>query len=81
MYGHGAGIKCIAAGKTQVFTGSLDGCICIWDPATFTFISQVQVHTRAVNSMVFVGNTVWSASDDRSIRVIDAAVTSVQDIT
>lgn len=41
---------------------------------TGELLTQLQCHSRAVNALVLVGTDVWSASDDRSIRVIDAEV-------
>jgi WD40 repeat protein len=70
---HNASIRCIQKVGDTVWSGSTDGCVCIWDTSTpIKHIKQIQCHTRGVNALCLSGNYVWSGSDDKCLRVTDA---------
>lgn len=71
LKGHNAGVKCmLTVGNNNVWSASADGCVCIWDTTSpIKLIKQIQCHTRSINAMCQVGNQVWTASDDKQIRV------------
>ncbi len=60
----------VIGGTPAVFSGSPDGCLCVWNVTNQSLEKKLLCHTRAINSVCVVGSqSLWSASDDKTIRV------------
>eukprot|EP00873_Tetraselmis_striata_P029462 jgi/Tetstr1/449726/TSEL_036793.t1 len=75
---HQGGVPCIAATNTgtmhaqrRVFTGSLDFSIVAWNATTCKKEHVIVGHSNGVRCLMVLGSTLWSGSDDHTIRVWD----------
>eukprot|EP00007_Cunea_sp_BSH-02190019_P005553 CAMPEP_0174232408 /NCGR_PEP_ID=MMETSP0417-20130205/2700_1 /TAXON_ID=242541 /ORGANISM="Mayorella sp, Strain BSH-02190019" /LENGTH=2427 /DNA_ID=CAMNT_0015310457 /DNA_START=88 /DNA_END=7371 /DNA_ORIENTATION=+ len=63
-------VQCMVLAPDMVWVGA-DRMILRVDPNSYKVHGFVQGHKRVVHSMVVCGDTVWSCSSDKSIRVWD----------
>ena len=64
---------CVSADGSQLFSGSSDFTIKVWDVATGACLQTLKGHTNAVNSVCVSadGSRLFSGSGDRTIKVWD----------
>eukprot|EP00818_Percolomonas_sp_WS_P000361 CAMPEP_0117444204 /NCGR_PEP_ID=MMETSP0759-20121206/5112_1 /TAXON_ID=63605 /ORGANISM="Percolomonas cosmopolitus, Strain WS" /LENGTH=1026 /DNA_ID=CAMNT_0005236247 /DNA_START=346 /DNA_END=3426 /DNA_ORIENTATION=+ len=65
-------ITCIQLFNKHVWTGHKSGKISVWNADTRLKVNDLNgFHTKRVNEMIQVGNTVWTVSNDATVRVWD----------
>ena len=67
-----AGVCSLCTVSTNVWAGTEDGSILVWDAALEALLSQNKAHTDRVSCLECVGSHVWSGSGDRTIVAHDA---------
>lgn len=67
----GAGVCSLCTVTSNVWAGTIDGLILVWDAVQEALISQSKVHTDRVSCLECVGNHLWSGSGDRTIVAHD----------
>jgi len=73
LLSHSRKVNCLLVVKgEEMWSGSDDGTICIWDIASKELISVLTTRSGAIRSLVQVdGNTVWSGQAQNSIIIWD----------
>jgi chromosome segregation ATPase len=65
------GVLCVKQVGDTVWTGGVDGHICVWSVETRKLLRRFSAHNRPVIALCRVGEFVWSTSTDRTIKVWD----------
>jgi len=68
LKGHTDWVRCLAAWRDKVISGSCDRTVLIWDAATGALDATLTSHDDSVLGLAVCGDRVYSASWDGTIR-------------
>lgn len=68
---HGAFVSAISlvSGTPWFISGSSKGAVKLWDVDSGTAIDEMNEHTNSVNDFAVIGDQIFSASNDRTIKI------------
>jgi WD40 repeat protein/pSer/pThr/pTyr-binding forkhead associated (FHA) protein len=74
LRGHRAAVTACAFSSTRpwIAAGAADGTVIVWNFVDGKVISRLEGHLRAVRTIVFDNETVFTAGDDRTVKVWNA---------
>lgn len=87
LLGHRASVKCLVVDELKLYTCSYDSTIKIWNKfvscvliadlisiKTGDLIYTISGHTKGVRNLIVDSNYIYSASDDKTVKIWDKCV-------
>lgn len=68
---HSSKVHSLVSHDAQLFSGSDDGVVAVWDVARRGLVRQAREHTGAVTALLHMGGALYSAGADGQLKVWD----------